>query len=232
MTAAAALEKPRTLVRRPWARLSDAEFAAIRVWLPGGDAAAPRGRGRPPSDLRRTLDAIFWVACSEKPWKDLPAELGRPDTASRALRRWARQGVLEPLLVKTFHPDAEGCAALKGLGWWIARMFRRMARIVSTAALALVRDVLRLVEACPAWPLLLPDRNLSESARRRLKPLENGLRAYARRVARLARNADAYAPELVEAGAKAARAAIRAVRAGWRDVRLGVCGNRHQWRLR
>jgi transposase len=230
MTAAALA--PRTLVRRPWARLSDAAFAAIRVRLPGGDAEAPRGRGRPPKDLRRTLDAIFWVACSKGPWKGLPADLGKPEAAQRTLRRWARAGVLEPLMVKVSHPDADAPPVLQRLAYWIARAFRRMARIVSTAALALVRDVLRLVDACPAWPLELPDRNLSESARARLKPLENGLRAYARRAARAARNPDAHAPELVEAGVKAAQAAIRAVRAGWRDVRLGVCGNRHQWRLR
>lgn len=222
---------PRCLLRRPWARLTDAEWAELRAWLPGGDpeAECPR-RGRKPTNLRRTVDAIFWIAASKGPWKALPPELGKPGSASRALRRWARDGVLEPLLTKLTHPDAHASPVLLGLAWWVARAFRRMARIVSTAALALAQKVLCLVDACPAWPLRLPDRNLSKTARAWLRQLNSGLKKQALQVAGAARQAppaEHPPPDMA-----ALRACVRAVRLGWAQLRLGVCGNRHQWRLK
>ena len=221
----------RALPPRPWAPLSDAEWAALRPWLPGGDPDAAGRRGPRPKDLRRTVDAIFWVAASKGPWKDLPAELGKPDTASRTLRRWARAGVLEPLLVKATHPDAGGTAVLRSLGYWLAKTFRRMARVLSTAALALVKDPLGLVDAWPANPLVLPSRKLSETARREVRALGDALRLNT-----MLFRAEGIA-EPLDADALAARAKThgiisRALRGAWRRLRLGVCGNRHQWRLR
>ena len=214
---AAALH-PRRLPPRPWAPITDAEWADLLPWLP-----APK-RGPPPKDLRRTVDAIFWVAASHGPWKALPAALGKPDTASRTLRRWARAGALEVLLVKVSHPEAP--AALRGLAYWVARSFRRMARIVCTAALALARDVAKLVDACPAWPLLLPDRKLSEIAKQGLGTVNSALKLNAMLFAR-ANTRDEREPLY-----KSMRLVLRAVRAGWDQMRLGVCGNRHQWRLK
>lgn len=85
---------PRQLIPRAWAPMTDAEWAALRPWLPGADPDAAPRRGARARDLRRTVDAIFWVAASSGPWRDLPAGLGRPDSAGRTLRRWARAGVL------------------------------------------------------------------------------------------------------------------------------------------
>jgi hypothetical protein len=227
---AAASGGPGQLLPRAWVLLPDAEWAALLPFLPGGEAEAGR-RGRKPENLRRTLDAIFWVAASTGPRKDLPPELGKPDSASRTLRRWARAGVLEPLLERATRRH-RGSALLGGVAWWLARAFRRMARILSTASLRLVRDVLRLADAWPANPLVLPDRNLSETARQQLVALGEGLRLCARRVTRAARQGGPPERAAFEAGAKAARAAIRAVRKGLRLLRLGTLGNRHQWRLR
>lgn len=85
---------PTAILPHPFAPLTDAEYELLRRHLP-----PERGRrGRPPADRRRTLDAIFWVACSRGPWRALPERLGRADTASRALRRWARTGHLDLLL--------------------------------------------------------------------------------------------------------------------------------------
>lgn len=74
---------------------------------------------------------------------------------------------------------------MRGIAYWLARAFRRMAKIVGTVSLILVRDILRLADACPASPLILPDRTLSKTARARLKPLENGLKIYSHRVVRM-----------------------------------------------
>ena len=218
---------PHHLTPRPWRPLTDREWAELRVWLPHGDPDVPHhGRGRPPRDLRKTVDAIFWIAASHGPWKALPPELGKPGTAHRTLTRWARAGVLEPLLVKATHPDAEGSAMLRGLGYWLARSFRRMARIVSTAALAVVKTVLGLVDAWPANPLTLPSRNLSKTAKASLRTVANALRLNTMLLVR------AEDDEARDARHSTHRTISRALRAGWRQLRLGVCGNRHQWRLR
>lgn len=31
-------------------------------------------RGRPPADHRRTLNAVFWIARTGAPWRDLPED--------------------------------------------------------------------------------------------------------------------------------------------------------------
>lgn len=218
---------PHRLTPRAWRPITDAEWAELRLWLPQGDPDVPhRGPGRPPRDLRRTVDAIFWVAASQGPWKDLPSELGKPGTAHRTLSRWARAGVLDPLLIKAVHPTAEASETLRGLAWWLARAFRRMARIVSNAALSLVRDLLGLVDAWPANPLLLPDGNLSKLARRSLRISTDALRLNTMLLVRARDQAEA------EPRYRTHRIISRALRAGWKQLRLGVCGNRHQWRLK
>jgi len=85
----------------PFRPLTDAEYDLLRRHLPETEGR----RGRPPADRRRTLDAIFWVACSAGPWKDLPRDLGRADTASRQLRRWARTGHMDLLLALVANRD-------------------------------------------------------------------------------------------------------------------------------
>jgi transposase len=218
---------PRRLTPRPWRPITDIEWVELRVWLPHGDPDVPRsGPGRPPKDLRRTVDAIFWIAASSGPWKNLPPELGKPGTAHRTLSRWARAGVLEPLLVKVAHPDAEASEALRGLAYWLARAFRRMARILSTAALGLVKNLLGLVDAWPANPLVLPDRDLSKTARASLRTVGNALKLNTMLLVR------AEDEEARAARHKTHRLISRALRAGWRQLRLGMCGNRHRWRLK
>ena len=51
---------------RPWQPLTDAEWEAVRPYLPD-----PR-RGGATATRRKTLDAIFWIAASKEPWRSLP----------------------------------------------------------------------------------------------------------------------------------------------------------------
>ena len=55
-------------------------------------------RGRPPRDHRRTLDAVFWIARTGAPWRDLPAELGNWNSVHRQFRRWTASGLWDVLL--------------------------------------------------------------------------------------------------------------------------------------
>jgi hypothetical protein len=117
-------------------------------------------RGRPPRDLRRTWDAIFWVACSRLPWHCLPPGLGRHDSAHRALRRAARAGLIDRLLIAVAdHPGRGGWDALR---WRVARACRRVARLLSFGQLALA-ERLGLRDALPCEPVHLPRPHLSGS---------------------------------------------------------------------
>ena len=55
-------------------------------------------RGRPPRDHRRTLDAIFWIARTGAPWRDLPEELGNWNSVHRQYRRWTASGLWDLML--------------------------------------------------------------------------------------------------------------------------------------
>lgn len=174
---------PEKFAPRPWAPLTDREFAVLATWLPGHDG---RRRGRPVKDLRRTLDALFWTACSTRPWRALPAHLGKADSASRLLRRWAREGVLDGLVIAVSRSRlAQGCAVLRGMGYWFARLFRRMARVVYPSSLSMVLH-LGVADAWPKTPLWLPRADLSKTTRRLVRAGEGGLRGTPPEVARSA----------------------------------------------
>ena len=75
-------------------RLSDAEWAFFEPFV------IERGpkRGRPPADHRRVLDAIFWIARTGSPWRDLPEEAGKWSSVYRQFLRWTRSGLWDVLL--------------------------------------------------------------------------------------------------------------------------------------
>ena len=60
---------------------------------------AIRGRGgRPASDHRNVLDAIFWIARTGSPWRDLPDEFGKWSSIYRQFRRWTLAGLWDMVL--------------------------------------------------------------------------------------------------------------------------------------
>jgi transposase len=138
-------------------RLTDAEYALLLPHIPAS-------RGRPPVDRRRRLDAIFWVALSRHPWRALPPALGRADTAHRQMRRWAKTGTLELLLVAVAgQRHANPVAA--ALCYRLCRAFRRAARLLPLSAVLLAKR-LGLVDALPCDPRFLPRPDLSEIAQK------------------------------------------------------------------
>ncbi len=149
--------------RQSWRPMTDAEWDALRACLRQG------GRGRPSADARRTWDGIFWIACSRAPWRDLPAQFGKPDTAHRALRRAAAAQHLHGMLIAVSPHRLMRDSGLHRIAWFIVRAFRRAFR-VAPHAIALARR-LGLADALPADPLFLPRPNLSERIKRILHRL-------------------------------------------------------------
>ena len=74
--------------------MEDAEWAFFEPFV-----FSVRGRGgRPASDHRRVLDAIFWIARTGSPWRDLPEEFGKWSSVYRQFRRWTLAGLWELIL--------------------------------------------------------------------------------------------------------------------------------------
>jgi transposase len=137
---------------RPWQPLSDDELVALWPFF------VHKGSGRPIFDIRARLDAIFWVACHNGRWRDLPPHMGPWDTAARQFRRWVHKGVWEELLGAVAARGAP--PALRGLEHWVCRAFHRALRILGMRALRLVRR-LGLLSALKGPAEWYPDWDLS-----------------------------------------------------------------------
>ncbi len=74
--------------------MTDTEWAFFEPFLVG-----IRGRGgRPATNHRLILDAVFWVARTGSPWRDLPEEFGKWSSVYRQFRRWTLAGLWELIL--------------------------------------------------------------------------------------------------------------------------------------
>lgn len=68
--------------------LSDSQWDILQLVLPKRSK-----RGRPPTDLRRILDAILYVLKGGVAWRLLPADFPSWKTVYHVFRKWARTGV-------------------------------------------------------------------------------------------------------------------------------------------
>ena len=74
--------------------MEDAEWEFFEPFL-----NAVRGRGgRPATNHRRILDAVFWIARTGSPWRDRPDEFGKWSSVYRQFRRWTLAGLWELIL--------------------------------------------------------------------------------------------------------------------------------------
>jgi transposase len=86
------------------AALTDEEWRRIEPLVPGkkGD------KGRHGADNRLFVDAVLWLVRAGAPWRDLPEEFGKWNSAFKRFRRWARKGVWKRLFTELGeHPDLE-----------------------------------------------------------------------------------------------------------------------------
>ncbi|WP_424991394.1 IS5 family transposase [Fluviibacterium sp. S390] len=60
--------------------------------------AARAPNGRKPTNHRRVLDGIFWIARTGAPWRDLPEDFGKWSSVYRQFRRWTLMGLWEEIL--------------------------------------------------------------------------------------------------------------------------------------
>ena len=99
--------------------LSDGEWAKIEALLPK-QGGRPSGKGD-----RNFVNAVFWIAKTGAPWRDLPARFGPWKTTYNRFRRWANtdvwrdifravavtddemSGILDSTIIRA-HQDASG----------------------------------------------------------------------------------------------------------------------------
>ena len=148
----------------PWAPMTDEEWAVLRPLLPG---TANGGAGRPMRDARARLDAIFRAVTlkhpqgGRAPWRLLPPEFGKADTAARTFRRWAKEGLWERLLAFVSDRCGPMTPPIAALRYRACCAFRRAARLLGLRGIVLARR-LGLYSALPAPSQWLPDPDLSE----------------------------------------------------------------------
>lgn len=91
--------------------LTDAQWATLEPLV---EACRPHAKV-PPSDLRRTLEAILWRCTNGAKWRSIPADLGPWWKAAQIFIRWARLGVWDRLLALAQKHGVElGMAFLDG----------------------------------------------------------------------------------------------------------------------
>jgi transposase len=69
--------------------LNDLQWERIAPLLPG----KPGDPGRTAADNRLFLEAVFWMARTGSPWRDLHEKFGHWNSVWRRFRRWALKGV-------------------------------------------------------------------------------------------------------------------------------------------
>ena len=77
--------------------LSDEQWHVVQLMLPE-PKWQPGGPGRPPLNLRRVLDGIFYVNKIGCQWRLMPRDFGKGMTIYGYFRRWRQQGVWADLM--------------------------------------------------------------------------------------------------------------------------------------
>jgi transposase len=69
--------------------LTDEQWTAIEPHLPGKKSDP----GRTAGDNRLFVNAVFWIARTGAPWRDLPERFGPWGTVYKRFNRWCKRGV-------------------------------------------------------------------------------------------------------------------------------------------
>lgn len=79
------------MTRRPYpSDLDDQQWALIQPYLP-----PPAKTGRPRTNLREVLNAIFYVLRTSCAWRSLPHDFPAWQTVYEHFNRWSKDGTLE-----------------------------------------------------------------------------------------------------------------------------------------
>jgi transposase len=83
--------------------LTEEQFQLLEPHLPG----RPGGHGGIARDNRLFLNAVFFIAKTGIPWRDLPERFGKWDTVYHRFNLWSKKGVWRKLFELVQDPDLE-----------------------------------------------------------------------------------------------------------------------------
>lgn len=84
--------------------ISDKVWENIRPYLTGRKGSV----GRPATDNRLFINAVFWILRTGAPWRDLPPDYGSWKNTHRRFCRWRDKGIWEGILEAVIDsPDFE-----------------------------------------------------------------------------------------------------------------------------
>jgi hypothetical protein len=85
---------PPVLLSLPRGELTDVEWTCVQPLLP---PQKPRV-GHPRHDQRTVLSGILWVLRTPSPWREMPPQFGKWDTAYARYRLWCTQGLWQRII--------------------------------------------------------------------------------------------------------------------------------------
>ena len=72
--------------------MSDEEWKMIQGYVPAGLSG-----GRPPTDRRKVMNAIFYIVRAGCSWRMLPKEYPKWQTVYGHFRNWQREGIIQKI---------------------------------------------------------------------------------------------------------------------------------------
>src|SRR3954451_19835355 len=109
--------------------ITDEQWAVLAPLFP-----SPKGRGRPPMDMRTTVEGIAWRFRTGAPWRDLPDRFGKWNSIYQRFSDWSADGTWARLLA-----TVQGAAAANGEVEWTVSVDSTITRVHQHGA-TLARD--------------------------------------------------------------------------------------------
>jgi transposase len=76
----------------------------------------PKGRGRPPMDMRKTVEGIAWRFRAGAPWREVPERFGHWNSIYQRFDQWSKDGTWARVLAAV----QSSCAAAEDLDWTVS----------------------------------------------------------------------------------------------------------------
>jgi transposase len=81
--------------------ITDEQWDAIKDFLPGQEG----DRGVTAKDTRLFVNAVWWIAKTGAPWRDLPERFGKWNSVFQRFNRWCKAGVFQEIMTHLQDPD-------------------------------------------------------------------------------------------------------------------------------
>ena len=99
--------------------ITDEQWAVLAPLFP-----APKGRGRPPMEMRKAVEGIAWRFRTGAPWRDIPERFGNWNSIYQRFSDWSSDGTWARLLT-----TVQGVAAANADVEWTVSVDSTVTRV-------------------------------------------------------------------------------------------------------